>query len=256
MVDDASRDKSVEEIKRAIKHPDVASRFERLEVIRRTANGGAHNSINVGLRAARGCYLTIINTDDLYLPRRVESLLRALHRTGAGWAFSRCSFIDADGGDCSGRHPVARMIRTRQHNVQRFPSVGFALMSTNVVATSGNIFMSRNAYEQTGAFSPFKYCHDWDYVLRLLSVAVPVYLDEELYAYRLHGTNSYLALGDVGSSETSSVLQAHLRRAAVVHAPHLALPTSGQWPGLYELWCEWQGLVHLGRVDELTQVSD
>jgi len=38
-------------------------------------NSGAHSAINRGISLAQGEYITILNSDDLYLPQRLETCL-------------------------------------------------------------------------------------------------------------------------------------------------------------------------------------
>jgi len=70
IVDDGSTDNSVELLR---SHP-VVSTDARIQ-IHVQENGGSHAAINRGLALARGKYLAILNSDDLFAPERLEVLL-------------------------------------------------------------------------------------------------------------------------------------------------------------------------------------
>src|SRR5439155_19739981 len=69
VVDDGSRDASWDVV--------AAQRWrpERSVVTLRTENRGAHAAINRGLELATGDWVAICNSDDLFAPRRISTLL-------------------------------------------------------------------------------------------------------------------------------------------------------------------------------------
>ena len=64
VIDDASTDNSWESI--------AAFSDSRLHRLRHEHNLGAHATLNEGLRQARGEWLAIINSDDLFHPARLQ----------------------------------------------------------------------------------------------------------------------------------------------------------------------------------------
>ena len=79
VVDDGSRDDLVERLA-ALDDP-------RLHLVTQE-NRGAHAAINRGLDLAQGDYLAIINSDDRFDPRRIETCLRAMDAEGSDLACS------------------------------------------------------------------------------------------------------------------------------------------------------------------------
>lgn len=71
IVDDGSRDKSVEVIKNLLKDDN------RLRLISQP-NGGVSKARNTGILAAKGQYLTFIDGDDMWTPTFLEDLLAAI----------------------------------------------------------------------------------------------------------------------------------------------------------------------------------
>src|ERR1700738_1139741 len=64
-IDDGSSDGSAQAVQ------DIASRTSRVRCWTR-ANQGAHRTINEGVRAATSGYVAILNSDDIFHPRRLE----------------------------------------------------------------------------------------------------------------------------------------------------------------------------------------
>ncbi len=75
VVDDCSTD-STAEIVEALEDP-------RVRVIRNKVNSGACKSRNVGIEAAVGEYIALLDSDDEWLPEKVEKQMSALEESGA-----------------------------------------------------------------------------------------------------------------------------------------------------------------------------
>jgi hypothetical protein len=50
--------------------------------------------------------------------------------------------------------------------------------------------MRRSAFDAIGPFRPYRYCHDWDFLLRAIGRARIGWLRAPLLSYRLHGANT------------------------------------------------------------------
>ena len=241
VVDDASRDDSVARAERLFDDAGFADRFEgRLRLIVHESNLGAHAAINRGLREATGDWLTVLNSDDAFVPGRLRALRDALRERRAGLAFSRVDYVD----EHAGASPSAResfRLRRHQDGVERFPSVGFACMAGNVAITSGNLFMTRALCEAVGEFDALRYCHDWDFLLRAVTLSEPVFLRRPLYRYRIHGANSYRALEGVAEAETEVVLRRFFSGVRGGRAKNPLAPGPDRWPGVFEYWMDRQG---------------
>lgn len=91
IVDDASTDKSFS-VAQAI-----ASRDDRIRVIRLSTNGGVANARNQGMNAARGQYLAFLDSDDLWLPEKLRAQLEFMQRHEIGFSFTRYRRFRAKG---------------------------------------------------------------------------------------------------------------------------------------------------------------
>lgn len=247
VVDDASRDGTARVARRLVESDAFRQRFGgRTRLVVNDRNRGAHAAIERGLTEASGRFLAILNSDDAFAPTRIRRLTSALLESGAGLAFSAVSFMDADSAPLDLGHPDASRLRVHQARIDRAASVGFAALAGNVALSTGNLVMTRSHYDSVGGFAPLRYCHDWDFLLRSVCLAEPVYVREPLYRYRLHGRNAFRGLGAVAEEETRAVLGGYFGavRTGRLLSPLAPCPT--RWPGVFEhflsvhgLWSHW-----------------
>lgn len=94
-VDDASTDNSQEILARYVAHhPD------RIRMIHRDTNGGAAAARNDGIRATDSEFVSFLDADDLYLPRRLEAAVACLDRSpSAAAAYTDCRVCRSDGSE-------------------------------------------------------------------------------------------------------------------------------------------------------------
>lgn len=208
VIDDASPDGTVAAVADWASRQDADGRFARFELLPNPVNLGAHGSINRGCRLARGEYIAVLNSDDLFAPARIRRLVEAVQRASAHLAFSRVAPVDEQGRFVS---PVDlppqlfSVFERADRAAANLPNLAYAFRLCNIAISTGNFLFSRALYERIGPFADLKYVHDWDFALRSTLVAEPVYVPEDLYLYRLHGSNSFSQLGDIAAIETEAV---------------------------------------------------
>jgi glycosyltransferase involved in cell wall biosynthesis len=249
VVDDASSDGTPAAIERWCARARAGGRYARIESLRNASNLGAHASLNRGMAAARGEYLALLNSDDRYSPRRVETLLARMREAGSRFAFSAVMPVDASGAPTLAS-PLARRIASARDEIAALPSASFGFIFRQLAISTGNFVFHRSIYEAIGGFAPLRYCHDWDYALRAFLHTEPVFVDEYLYEYRFHETNSYAGLEDVARRETDAVLEGHYRRCLEGAAANDCAPTPANWPGVFEHYIDFfelEGLWHKVR---------
>lgn len=91
IIDDASSDGT-----RSLAQ-QVAAAESRIRVITLISNGGVANARNVGMRAARGQYLALLDSDDLWLPDKLRIQIEFMKRNRAGFCFSSYRRLMPDG---------------------------------------------------------------------------------------------------------------------------------------------------------------
>jgi glycosyltransferase involved in cell wall biosynthesis len=180
IIDDGSTDDS------AMIAQDLARQDSRIRFSSQT-NQGAHATINTGLSQAKGEYLTVLNSDDVYLQNRLDRLVEALTiDEGADLAASAIGFIDSIGVSIDNKwYNDALNFYKLTHDF------GIALINGNFLVTTSNFLFRRRLFEDIGPFSPMRYSHDLDFALRVAGRGRRLtFVDRPLLSYRMHRTNT------------------------------------------------------------------
>ena len=88
IVDDRSTDSSVEIIN------SYAEKDSRIKLIINQKNSGAAYSRNVALRAAKGKWIAFLDSDDLWLPEKLERQIAFMEENGYNFSFTKYAHID------------------------------------------------------------------------------------------------------------------------------------------------------------------
>jgi len=201
VIDDASEDGSWGVLQ---SFTDNRIRLERHEV-----NLGAHATLNEAMGMAKGDYIAILNSDDVYHPERLEVMVSHLQaRPDLAAAFSHYSFIDAaglivrDSVALAAEFPDPRatlgdFVQTMDEREIRVLS----LLARNYLHSTSNLVLRRSVYEEIGGFSNYRYVHDHDFFLRLCQAYRVGLVEQGLLEYRFHGSNT------LAESEAASVME-------------------------------------------------
>lgn len=179
VIDDGSQDGSAQAMRRLARR-DARIRF------RSQANRGAAATLNTALGDCTGTYVAILNSDDAWLPGRLEALVLALQATpGAAIAASGIAFMDGHGKAVANAwHDDAMAFRAGH-------STATALVNGNFLVSTSNFLFPRALLQEIGGFAELRYAHDLDFALRALALGHGlVLLDEALLRYRVHARNT------------------------------------------------------------------
>lgn len=204
IVNDGSTDRT-EEVIRKFRDTRIIYKFQK--------NSDAFNAINAGLDQARGDYFTIINSDDVYHPERLEKLLEAMRQQQAVFGFSRLELIDSNSKKVNHpEHPLIKLLTKLTGVLKQAGSLKQTMLTGNMAITTSNMILSRRLVDAVGTFKPYRYAHDYDFILRTLA-AFPdsiVYQPEPLLSYRVHGRNTITENPAKVDIETFKVLMMNL----------------------------------------------
>ena len=168
----------------------------RLRVLRHEVPQGPAGARNAGMALARGDWVAWLDDDDLWAPHKLRSQLEAARRAQADFAYCDAVLIDREGRVLGLEEaPAAAGFadRIRVHNV--------------MPGGCSNLVARASAVQRVGGFDArLRVLADWDYWIRLSSMARPVALHRPLVAYLLHESNMVVRdVGDVlGELETLS----------------------------------------------------
>ncbi len=201
VVDDGSTDKTAEVIQGYIDN--------RLSYYHQE-NQDAYNTINRGMSLARGRFISILNSDDIYSLNRFERIL-AHQRENHG----QCLITDvvpiSDSGVAYSDPDFGWNIWHRKNRDIFFDSADIyqAFLHGNFMVTTSNLFMTSDAARSVGDFCSLRYLHDYDYIFRLM-LKFPenvFYLsDEKLLYYRIHDGNTLGEAAIVGREQDQEII--------------------------------------------------
>lgn len=148
---------------------------------------GQTQAINKGLRLATGDIVGWLCSDDLLLPRALETVgFHFTDRPDRNWCAGVCRMIDPQGEFIAPNRPEG--IFTLEGVLMRNQERPFNLPQPSV-------FWRRRLHDQLGLLDEsLHYCMDFEFWVRLLSAGyAPALLDVELACYRLHETSKTCA---------------------------------------------------------------
>ncbi len=231
VVDDGSRDHSVEVIESALEDAGIA----RVQIIQQP-NAGAPAAINRGIRASTGDLVAILNSDDSYAPNRFLRMRQEVPDEGDFFAFSVVNMVDTDDAPLGEHDESSLGYRHALYESSPCPTVGFALLKINFAVTSGNFFFTRSLFEKIGGFREYDLAHDWDFALRALYHVEPIFVPEKLINYRTHGHNARHGLQDRSFAEGREILNSYLSMCAKSPPLNRLAPCEENWPVYFDMF--------------------
>jgi tetratricopeptide (TPR) repeat protein len=141
-------------------------------------NRGLSMARNTGLREAGGAFVSFLDSDDQFLPRKLELLLAELDRhPEAGLAAGQAIPVDQDG------QPIGQVFDTG------LPAEGAQWLLGNPLHV-GSVLLRRDWQERVGLFDEsLRSYEDWDMWLRLARAGSPMrWVAQPVSLYRFHPT--------------------------------------------------------------------
>ncbi len=167
---------------------DVLKSFGNRITYIRQENCGAHAAINRGIRMSSGEYIAILDSDDAWLPTKLERQMQAFAQfPEAGLAYSQAHVIDAEGHLQNDRELIGKPFDDSRHAFEE-------LLRDNNIPVLTTVFR-RACIEEVGFFSEtLKALSDWDLWIRICAKWTVIFVPEPLALYRVHGNNTWHAL--------------------------------------------------------------
>ncbi len=212
IVDDGSTDDSVE---RAAAVTD--SRIE----IHRQSNAGAHAALNRGVALASDCdYVAILNSDDQFLPARLEICETALEQSPEiSLVCTALELVDPEDQPLDPRSGRARWFHAAWSSDPAALSLPARLGIANFPATTSNLF-ARTTWLMEHPFRPYRYAHDYFALATAAILGELRVLPEPLMRYRVHPANT---MNTAPANLTREMIAVHLDLMRSL-APHTDRP--------------------------------
>lgn len=181
IVDDGSTDSSAKKALREIKTFN-----SHLLVV--SDNRGAHEALNLGIEVASGEWITILNSDDEFLPNRISTIRQNAHNCEV----LATNFRLIDSSSKAQKDSVAIEWKERSWNrFSRTRDLKASLLYENFIATTSNLSFTKETWSRLGGFADLRYCHDIDFILRAALITNPLVLEDiETVKYRQHSSNT------------------------------------------------------------------
>jgi len=177
-------------------------------------NQDAFNALNKGLELAKGFFISILNSDDIYTLNRLERMVAEHHAQDMECLFSDVIPISDQGDELL--DPAFGWNIWHRKNRTFYKQCGdlyTAFLKGNFMVTTSNLFATAAAFKRVGGFRPIRYLHDYDYIFRMM-LANPgkvVYLsDEKLLYYRIHGGNTLKEAAVTGRLQDMEVIRKYM----------------------------------------------
>ena len=209
VIDDGSTDKTGEIVK-GYTDPRLSYFFQE--------NRDAYNTINRGLSLAKGQFVAILNSDDVYTLNRFERLLHHSREMGAECLLSDVVPI-SDTGEVFQDPEFGWNLWHRKNREYYFAcgDIYAAFLKGNFMVTTSNLFMTAKAMRTVGDFCSLRYLHDYDYIFRMM-LAFPDgvhYLgDEKLLYYRIHSGNTLGEAAIIGRQQDQALIAGYMAAKA------------------------------------------
>lgn len=170
VVDDGSSDGTVAELQ--------ACGDPRIQVVALNHSGNISRVRNAGAAAGSGALIAFLDSDDLWLPRKLELQVAALRRGSARWCYANYAHVDV-----GGEPRPDRRIRFRPENGRIIRTLLLGATTTFI----GTIMVERSLFDEVGGFDEsMKIRGDFDFALRLAVAADAAGLPELVSLVREH----------------------------------------------------------------------
>ena len=203
IIDDGSSDASVDKV-REVDDSRITFLTQK--------NCGAHKTLNRGIKMAKGEYIAILNSDDVYLPDRLKTCIERLEQDNTlGAVFTHIECIDDKGVFL--RYQEEEMDNyyhvNKPDDFDSLP-VNEKLLAGNYLFTTSNMVCRRLIFNTIGFFYDLRYVHDYQFFLRLSKTYKVNVIPQYLLKYRFHGNNTLSQNYAESIFETGLVIASHL----------------------------------------------
>jgi GT2 family glycosyltransferase len=208
VVDDASGDETPQLL--------AGAADSRLRVIRLDEQAGMGEARNVGIDAARGTWIALLDDDDLWAPWKLRKQLDAARKTGATWVYCGVLLVSSEGD-------VVRMWGPPEP-----ATVLQQLLGRNVVqAAASTLLIDAERLRAVGGIEE-GLATPWDLLIRLAADGPAAAVEEPLVAYRRHASTFISGSRHRAMAEARRVAEKH-RHLSLEHGIEFDLQHLERW---------------------------
>jgi glycosyltransferase involved in cell wall biosynthesis len=158
-----------------------AATGHRVRVLLLTHSGNPPAVRNIALSAARGEYIAFLDSDDLWLPRKLEMQIASLGEHPAReWSYTRSVMVDRSGQPLGGG-------RGLRYPARKDGWIAESLCRGEAAVTQSSVVARREAIARVGGYpEDLPICGDYELYLRLALQSEIDFVDEPLVLVRRH----------------------------------------------------------------------
>lgn len=156
IVDDCSTDNSISEARNYID--------PRITVLQTGLNSGPAAARNLGIHAARGKYISLLDSDDMFHPEFLSRTKEEIERSDEAFGFSYTAVGDLASCDLGGRKPVDNLWQIPE----RYSRFRKPYLYQLQIGTAAGITLKRDVFLKIGFFDEtLKAAEDTDFFIRV-----------------------------------------------------------------------------------------
>jgi len=174
IVDDGSTDNTTEVVKEFLK------KDKRIKYIKLNKNSGvpAHPR-NIGIQNAVGEYIAFLDSDDEWLPEKLEKQMQLFTNSSNNLGFVGCNGIVID----------EKNNKTTEYKILKYEDIFKELLINNFISTS-SILVKKKVFNKIGFFDEnLKIGEDRDMWIRIAQQYKFDFISQPLFKYYIHGYN-------------------------------------------------------------------
>jgi len=182
VVDDCSADDSVTVIQ-SINDP-------RIQLVRLDKNSGISAARNAGIAVAKGEWIAFQDSDDEWLPRKLEMQYDVLSRSGPDTVGAYCGMlILGDPSDQTSHNDIVKYWPVKDPRLPIEGDIHKSLLHRSLISTQ-TFIVRRDILKQVGGFDPIlKALVDWDCFIRIAKLGRIAFVPEPLVIQRFSGNS-------------------------------------------------------------------
>ena len=170
VVNDCSQDKTAEIVS------EFAAQDLRIKLINNETNLGVSLTRKKALDAAKGDWIAVLDSDDMWAPNKLEKQLAFAEKTGADLVFTASAFMDNDGNPIDWVQHAPETVSYRE------------LLKQNLISNS-SVLVKKELYEKFYVVNDLIY-NDFAMWLQIIKAGYKVCgLDEPLLTYRVSSSS-------------------------------------------------------------------
>ena len=182
---------------------DILKKYEdKLKWISQPDAGQA-DAVNKGIGMATGDIVGWLNSDDIYMPGALQSVINAFDQHSENqWLYGNCNMIDENG----------REVRQWITNYKNFSSRKFKynrLLTENFISQPAVFFRKKSFLEAGKLDTSLHFAMDYDLWLKMAKLSSPIIVNRYLASFRLHGLSKSVTNHRKLFSEQYDVHQRH-----------------------------------------------